>query len=132
MFQSPERAIHGARPRGQHGRQRPSIRRPSESERFYLQLRLPWDAAVKSFVVSGVPKGVYCRGISQPAVQYALYHHHSQLEERNHYYIVTPGNYRETLVLDLHEGTYKVDWIDPASSSVLNTATFTHQGGNEH
>src|SRR5262249_4678877 len=32
-----------------------------------------------SFVVSGVPPGTYCRGISEPGEQYALYHHHSEL-----------------------------------------------------
>jgi hypothetical protein len=85
----------------------------------------------KSFVVSGVPKGVYCRGISEPGEQYALYHHHSELEERNHYYIVSSGNYRETLVLNLPGGTYKADWVDPASGSLISTVTFTHQGGNE-
>ena len=34
----------------------------------------------KNFVVSGIPGGTYCRGISQPGEQYALYHHHSVLE----------------------------------------------------
>jgi len=85
----------------------------------------------KSFVLSGVPEGVYCRGLCQPGQQYALYHHHSRLEERNHYYIVTPGDYRETLQLSLPGGTYKADWIDPATGSVLSTATFAHQGGNQ-
>jgi len=88
-------------------------------------------SAGRSFVVSGVPSGAYCRGISQPGEQYALYHHHSQLEKRLHYYIVTSGNYRETLVLNLPGGTYKTDWVDPASGAVLSTVTFTHQGGNQ-
>jgi hypothetical protein len=84
----------------------------------------------RNFVVSGIPKGVYCRGISQPGEQYALYHHHSQLEERNHYYIVTPGNYLETLVLNLPGNMYTADWVDAASGSVLDTVKFTHQGGD--
>jgi hypothetical protein len=84
----------------------------------------------KSFVVSGIPAGVYCRGLSQPGQQYALYNH-SALEERHHYYIVTPGHYRETLELNLSGGTCKADWIDPAMGSVLSTVTFTHQGGNQ-
>jgi hypothetical protein len=87
--------------------------------------------ADKSFVVSGIPQGAYCRGISQQGEQYALYHHHSELEERNHFYITTPGKYRENLVLNLPPGVYKVEWVDPASGSVLNSVTLTHQGGNQ-
>jgi hypothetical protein len=83
-----------------------------------------------SFVVSGVPTGVYCRGLSEPGEQYALYHHHSTLE-RNVSYTVQPGNYKETLALGLPGGTYKADWVDPASGEVLNTVTFTSQGGNQ-
>jgi hypothetical protein len=84
----------------------------------------------KTFIVGGVPSGAYCRGMSQPGEQYALYEHHSKLEERNHYYIGTPGNYSESLVLKLPAGTYKADWVDAASGSVVHTDTFTHKEGN--
>ncbi len=87
--------------------------------------------ADKNFVVSGVPQGAYCRGISEPGEQYALYHHHSQLDERHQAYIVMPGNYRETLALNLPGARYKAEWVDPASGSVLSSVTFTHQGGNQ-
>jgi hypothetical protein len=36
----------------------------------------------------------------------------------------------ERLVLDLPAGSYRADWIDPASGSVVETEAFTHQGGN--
>jgi len=85
----------------------------------------------KNFVVSGIPGGTYCRGISQPGEQYALYHHHSVLEDSKAYYVATPGKYSETLVLDLPGGAYQADWVDPASGSVLNSLAFTHQGGNK-
>ncbi|MGA2983726.1 MAG: hypothetical protein ABSG32_07915 [Terriglobia bacterium] len=84
------------------------------------------------FVVSGVPASVYCRGMSQRGEQYALYHHHSELEHDQMYYIVKPGHYHETLVLDLPGGTYRADWVDPASGSVISSATFTHQGGKKN
>lgn len=87
--------------------------------------------ADKSFVVSGIPEGTYCRGISEPGEQYAIYHHHSRLDERSHqYFIVTSGSYREAITVKLPGGTYKADWVDPASGSVLGSATFTHEGGN--
>jgi hypothetical protein len=86
----------------------------------------------KTFVVSGIPSGAYCRGISEPGQQYALYHHHSVMEEPNkEYYVVTPGAYAETLVLDLPGGNYQADWIDPASGSVVGSLEFAHQGGNK-
>ena len=44
---------------------------------------------------------------------------------------MTSGNYRETLVLNLPGGTYKADWVHPASGAVLSSVTFTHQGGNQ-
>ncbi len=88
--------------------------------------------ADKSFVVSGVPEGVYCRGISQPGEQYALYLHHSELNDHREYYIVKPGDYHNTLVLNLPGGRYQADWVDPPSGSVISTVTFTHQGGNQN
>ena len=88
--------------------------------------------ADKSFVVSGVPEGAYCRGMSQTGEQYALYHHHSVLEHDQMYYLVNPGHYHETFVLDLPGGTYQEDWVDPASGSVISRLKFTHQGGKKH
>ena len=85
-----------------------------------------------SFVVSGVPAGAYCRGLSQAGEQYALYHHHSELEKDQMYYVVKPGHYYETLVVNLPGGTYQADWVDPSSDSVISSATFTHQGGKKN
>ena len=87
--------------------------------------------ADKSFVISGVPDGAYCRGISQPGEQYALYHHHSELARDQMYYIVHPGHYQETFVVALPAGTYREDWVDPASGSVISSTTFSHQGGRK-
>ena len=66
--------------------------------------------------------------MSQPGQQYVLYQHHSRLEERNHYYVVTTGSYTENFILNLPAGTYKAEWVDPASGSVLHADTFTHKG----
>ena len=54
------------------------------------------------------------------------------LDDRSHqYYVVMPGNYREVLVLNLPPGSYKTDWVDPASGSVVSSVSLTHQGGNQ-
>ena len=87
--------------------------------------------ADRNFVVSGLPKGVFCRGITQPGEQYALYHHHSELDPGSHFYITTPGNYRETLVLNLPPGSYKADWVDPATGSGMGSVSLIHQGGHQ-
>jgi hypothetical protein len=81
----------------------------------------------RSFVVSGMPPGVYYRGISERGEQYALYHHHSRLKD--YVYEVIPGAYQEKLTLDLRGGAYQVDWIDPASGAVLATEDLAHAGG---
>jgi len=84
-----------------------------------------------NFVVSGIPTGAYCRGISETGKQYALYHHHSKPRIGDtSSYIVAPGSYVEHLELELPGGTYKADWVDPASGTVVGSETFTHHGGN--
>ena len=90
----------------------------------FLKMRLD-----KSFVVGGVPSGARCRALSEPGVQYALYLHHSKGGTGGDYEVV-PGKYVEKLVVSLPAGSYKMDWIDPASGSVVGTETFTHSGGD--
>ena len=43
---------------------------------------------------------------------------------------MTPGKYTERLVLSLPAGTYRADWIEPATGSVLRTDNFEHGGGD--
>jgi hypothetical protein len=81
------------------------------------------------FIVGGLPANAFARSISEPGKQYALHLHHSTREKHSSYTVV-PGNYVERLVLDLPAGSYRADWIDPASGSVVETEAFTHQGGN--
>lgn len=85
-----------------------------------------------NFLVSGLPTGVFCRGMSEPGKQYALYHHHSEYKAQGDTssYVVKPGSYVENLLLTLPGGTYRADWVEPATGSTLGTETFTHQGGD--
>ena len=82
----------------------------------------------REFVGGGVPNGARCRGISQPGRQYALYLHHST-GEKGAAYKVSPGDYREQLQVRLARGTYRADFVDPASGAVLRTEQFEHAGG---
>jgi hypothetical protein len=47
------------------------------------------------------------------------------------YYIVKPGHYQETFVVALPAGTYREDWVDPASGSVISSALSRTKGGKE-
>jgi hypothetical protein len=81
----------------------------------------------RGFVVSGMAADVHYRGTSERGEQYALYHHHSELKE--YVYKVVPGIYEERLVLDLPAGTYRADWVEPSTGTVLGTDTFKHSNG---
>ncbi|MGE5644847.1 MAG: hypothetical protein ACM336_03540 [Acidobacteriota bacterium] len=83
--------------------------------------------ADRGFVVNGIPLGTYSRGMSEPGRQYAWYIHHST--GRGGDYTVTPGEYSETFEFSLPPGTYRADWVEPATGSVLRTETFTHESG---
>ena len=82
----------------------------------------------KGFVLSGFDRETHYRGLSQYGRQYALYIHHSE-GGGGASYIVTPGQYRENLVLNLPPGSYKAEWIDPASFATMATDSFMHAGG---
>ena len=47
----------------------------------------------KDFIVSGVPEGAFCRGMSYPGYQYIAYLHHSIYTKDSSAYIVKSGNY---------------------------------------
>ena len=74
-----------------------------------------------------LPAGTFARAISEPGRQYALYVHHSILDKEK--YIVQPGSYQETLLLNLPSGSYRAEWVDPASLTVLGSQDFQHLAG---
>lgn len=86
----------------------------------------------KRFLIGGVAPEVFCRGISQTGKQYSLYVHHSRYISKTDTsaYEVASGRYSETLTLNLPAGDYQVDWIDPATGSLLRAEKIAHSGGN--
>ncbi len=78
-------------------------------------------------VVNGIPAGAIARAISESGRQYAFYMHHSTSRWGSAYH-VQPGTYRASLALKLPAGSYKAEWVDPATGKVLNTETFQHDG----
>ena len=41
-----------------------------------------------------------------------------------------PGDYSETLQLDLRAGAYRAEWVDPATGKVLGAVKLEHAGGS--
>ena len=82
----------------------------------------------KHIVLSGVPAGAHWRAISEPGLQYALYVHHSEGGNGSSY-IASPGHYTDNLELDLPQASYQMDWIDPATGSVVKSEIITHDEG---
>jgi len=79
-------------------------------------------------LLGGVTRPGFCRALSEPGKQYALYIHHSS-EKVGGSYTVVPGEYREELVLTLGFGRYRAEWVDPETGSILGAEAFSHQGG---
>jgi hypothetical protein len=74
----------------------------------------------KNFIVSGVEeKGAFSRCISEPGKQYAFYIHHSTRPGETSYH-VSPGKYKEDLVVNLPKGDYLIEWINPADGKIIS------------
>jgi hypothetical protein len=101
-----------------------SLRNLKQFVESFDYMRMAPDPAL---VADGLPKGAFARGMSEPGKQYSLYMHHSTTRWENAYR-VQPGNYRETLQLQLAQGKYKADWVDPATGKVLASESFQHEG----
>lgn len=82
----------------------------------------------RKLVVSGVPADAHWRAISELGKQYALYLHHGK-GGREQAYVAQPGKYHESLGLSVPAGTYKVDWVEPATGAVIRSEPLTHKGG---
>jgi hypothetical protein len=85
----------------------------------------------KQFITGGIPEDAFCRGMSWPGNQYALYIHHSQCTIDSSAYTVIPGNYRHDLLLNLPKGKYMADWIDPASGKILQSVLVKNKSGSQ-
>jgi hypothetical protein len=84
-----------------------------------------------SFLLSGLSEGSLAQGMSEEGRQYALYIHHSTLNENGVYYIADPGTYQENLVLLLPAGRYRADWVLPEENRTLQSVEFEHAGGEK-
>jgi hypothetical protein len=89
----------------------------------FLRMRRDCD-----LIAGTVPEGTWARGISEPGRQYALYIHHSCCPDGVKY-VVQPGEYQHLLELNLLHGSYRAEWVDPATGNILHTESIRHAGG---
>ncbi|HVN80572.1 MAG TPA: hypothetical protein VMW38_16365 [Terriglobia bacterium] len=74
------------------------------------------------------PSGTVSSAMAENGQQYAFYIFHGQL--KNHcFWVGTPGEYQDEVTLNtIPAGTYRLEWIDPATGAVKHTETRTHVG----
>ena len=85
----------------------------------------------KQFVTGGIPDSSFYRGLSWKGNQYALYIHHSRCSNDSAAYMVIPGSYRHDILLDIPEGNYLAEWIDPATGAVQPAEMFNSMEGQK-
>ncbi|RAP74706.1 hypothetical protein [Paenibacillus montanisoli] len=81
------------------------------------------------FIRGGIPEGARVRSISERGRQYALYLHHSTFNVgKDPVYRVQHGEHSAVLQLDVPAGTYRAEWVDPASGTVVASELYEHEG----
>jgi hypothetical protein len=74
------------------------------------------------------PSGTIASAMGENGKQYALYIFHGKLTN-GCFWVGTPGNYQDQITLNtVPAGTYRLEWIDPATGAVKHTETRTHVG----
>jgi len=75
-----------------------------------------------------IPSGARATALGENGKQYALYIFHAQLKN-GCFWVGTPGNYQDEITLNtVPAGTYKMEWIDPATGAVKQRETRQHVG----
>jgi hypothetical protein len=82
----------------------------------------------REFLAGNIAQGVYVRVLSEPGKQYSMYIHHSGDRSRGSYQ-VRPGNYQERLAVNMPEGSYRAEWIDPAGGTIIESQTIQAKDG---
>lgn len=81
---------------------------------------------------TGVPADAFASAIAEQGKQYAIYIFHGTNDGKwGAHFIARPGSYRDTIILTaIPPGTYRLEWIDPATGSVKATDTVSWAGGD--
>ena len=82
--------------------------------------------------VAELPAGALASALAQPGHQYAVYLFHAQEEgEWGAHFVPSPGRYRDAVTLrGVPRGTYRLEWIDPASGARIGGQVVDSPGGD--
>jgi hypothetical protein len=74
------------------------------------------------------PSRAVASALGENGKQYAFYIFHRTLKN-GCFWVGTPGNYEDEITFNtIPAGTYRLEWIDPATGAVKQTETRTHVG----
>ena len=93
--------------------------------RFDFARMKPADDLVRS----GRREDVSIRVLAEPGRQYAIYLHNSPAPAWKDKDRIRTGEFRTDVELDAPAGTYRAEWIEPATGRVLRDETRPHTGG---
>jgi hypothetical protein len=81
---------------------------------------------------TGIPSDAFSKALAEKGKQYAFYFFHGTYEgEWGAHFMLKPGNYRDTLILNtIPAGTYLAEWIDPTSGVVKSSESLHCEEGN--
>ena len=82
--------------------------------------------------VADLPAGVLASALAEPGRQYAVYLFHAQEEaEWGAHFVASPGRYRDKLTLrGVPHALYRLEWIAPATGTVMGVETIDWAGGD--
>lgn len=80
-----------------------------------------------TFISRGWKTNLFMRCIHEPGRQYAVYLHHATLISSERYQ-AEPGNYSDAFSIDVPEGSYRAEWIDPQTLRLVREERIQHSG----
>jgi len=94
-------------------------------QRFDFVRMRPADDVVRA----GRGDEVSVRVLAEPGRQYAIYVHHSRPPHWKDKTKLNTGDFQTRLELNLPEGTYRAEWIEPSTGKPWLCETVSHRGG---
>lgn len=80
----------------------------------------------------GVPSDAFASAVAEQGKQYALYLFHGTNDGKwGAHFIAKTGTYHDTITLKaVPAGTYRLEWVDPSTGSIIVTDMINWNGGN--
>jgi hypothetical protein len=119
-------------PRGDKATQNEVRRQLRVLQRFMTRLKLSVMRPDSQLIKGGLGRGTHSRALVEPGQRYVVYLHHGcRGKGLDTSYRIMPAPHRSTPQLAIPAGSYRSEWLDPASGKSLAVTTFSHRGGNK-